>query len=205
MKNKLKLSLIAIATIVASNTNAQTFYQCMPCPAGTYASNGTCTPCPAGTYSQVTGATSSAVCTACPDYQWSNAGATKCGDVKVKLNLSDYKDASKGPMIGQTSMWVNMRSFSGHGFYCYAPNFPEDPVSGYWGGCGTGNMWVSEEKQYLKLLNDCRRLPCYVARHGKETERRFIINTDGSTTEYWAKGDPNPNGNAGTHKGVVTW
>ncbi|MBD5405954.1 hypothetical protein HDR59_05405 [bacterium] len=75
--NKLKLSLITIATIVASNTNAQTFYQCLPCPAGTYASNGTCTPCPAGTYSQVSGATSSAVCTKCPAGTYSaSTGAT---------------------------------------------------------------------------------------------------------------------------------
>ncbi|MBD5405457.1 hypothetical protein HDR59_02810 [bacterium] len=38
MKNKLKLSLITIATLVASNTNAQTFYSCIPegCPAGQY-------------------------------------------------------------------------------------------------------------------------------------------------------------------------
>ena len=38
--NKLKLSLIAIATIVAGNVNAQTFYQCLPCPEGTVSKNG---------------------------------------------------------------------------------------------------------------------------------------------------------------------
>ncbi|MBD5405631.1 hypothetical protein HDR59_03725 [bacterium] len=38
MRNKIKLSLIAIATLVASNVNAQTYYSCIPegCPAGQY-------------------------------------------------------------------------------------------------------------------------------------------------------------------------
>ena len=46
--NKLKLSLIAIATLVASNTNAQTFYQCVPntCPDGLYFDGEKCK-CPA--------------------------------------------------------------------------------------------------------------------------------------------------------------
>ena len=38
LNKKLKLSLIAIATIVAGNVNAQTYYSCIPqgCPAGQY-------------------------------------------------------------------------------------------------------------------------------------------------------------------------
>ncbi|MBD5405832.1 hypothetical protein HDR59_04785 [bacterium] len=47
--NKLKLSLIAIATFVASNSNAQTFYQCVPngCPNGQYFDGANCKALPA--------------------------------------------------------------------------------------------------------------------------------------------------------------
>ena len=56
--NKFKLSLIAIATLVASNTNAQTFYQCVPnaCPSGQYFDGANCknlpthTACASGQY-----------------------------------------------------------------------------------------------------------------------------------------------------------
>ncbi|MBD5405381.1 hypothetical protein HDR59_02415 [bacterium] len=46
--NKLKLSLIAIATLVAGNTNAQTFYSCIPeeCPSGQYFNGRKCLPLP---------------------------------------------------------------------------------------------------------------------------------------------------------------
>ena len=59
--NKFKLSLIAIATLVASNVNAQTYYSCIPegCPAGQYFDGVKCLPLPA-THTH----------TACPDGQY---------------------------------------------------------------------------------------------------------------------------------------
>ena len=174
--NKLKLSLITIATLVASNTNAQTFYQCMPCPAGTYASNGTCTPCPAGTYSQVSGATSSAVCTACPDYQWSNPGATKCNWVKVTLWKADWNKKTQkleyiAPGTFYTKDLYNMK------YGCGCENFA--------GGCANGNrngdcggingLHIWEDGNKITL--DCKRFPCEV----KNSEGRgFRIGEDGT-------------------------
>ena len=173
--NKLKLSLITIATLVASNTNAQTFYQCLPCPAGTYASNGTCTPCPAGTYSQVSGATSSAVCTACPDYQWSDEGATKCGWVKITLWKSDW--SPKGYYFNVTSKEFYTKDLYGLQYGCGCEYFGTCGNSAYrdlkCGGINGLHIWDTGRKITL----DCKKFPCEAT--GFEG-RQFKIGEDGT-------------------------
>ena len=175
--NKLKLSLISIATLVASNSNAQTFYQCMPCPAGTYASNGTCTPCPAGTYSQVTGATSSAVCTACPDYQWSNAGATKCGVIQIPVYYFYGDDNSyykkKDLLAGETYTFSN-------------DLFGGDPYNHKKKSVGFGQRVMTYKMEDNTMLLNCKKLPCdFPGGHNNRIQR---ILSDG-TIQYNFNGD----------------
>ena len=208
--NKLKLSLISIATLVAGNTNAQTFYQCLPCPAGTYASNGTCTPCPAGTYSQVTGATSSAVCTACPNYQWSNPGATKCGDVKVRLDRTDYDDPNKGKLVGRLAKIFTLEELD-KGIKCHDDVWGGDPIKGYKGGCSipTGGIWVTDYNYHLNPVGSCKTLPCTMTGTTR-AERKLIIYTDGSIKAFWGttnKEGAEPKGGVAESvgPGYVTW
>ena len=73
-----------ISTLIPANTNAQTFYQCMPitCSDGQYIKDGKCTSCPAGTF------------------QKGNNRATSCQECKfVSVFLScdsDYPYAGQG-------------------------------------------------------------------------------------------------------------
>ncbi|MBD5405223.1 hypothetical protein HDR59_01595 [bacterium] len=179
MLNKNKILILTTMGMIAnlsSNTNAQTFYQCLPCPAGTYASNGTCTPCPAGTYSQVSGATSSAVCSACPDYQWSNPGATKCGRVFVAYTLTGFRDSNRGIVNARTYEWVNIESFnqnkycafgiSNNGFLAKHHNGFVDPDSnidyGNFGVNQTIGAITAEDNGNDWLKGNCTRFPCNI-------------------------------------------
>ena len=67
-----------ISTLTPANTNAQTFYQCMPitCSDGQYIKDGKCTSCPAGTFQK--GNNRATSCTACLAGTYSNAGASSC-------------------------------------------------------------------------------------------------------------------------------
>ena len=69
-----------ISTLTPANTNAQTFYQCMPitCKAGEYKENNTCKKCPAGTYNPNTGSLTSADCKPCSAGYYSVTGASSC-------------------------------------------------------------------------------------------------------------------------------
>ncbi|MBD5405807.1 hypothetical protein HDR59_04660 [bacterium] len=104
MLNK-KLLYITTAGLVASvfpvNTDAQTFYQCMPCPIGTYSKNGKCEACPLGTYSTSTGAGS---CLSCDSTEFSNADRTRCFKIndKENWNTSPVASPSAGKCVNYT-------------------------------------------------------------------------------------------------------
>ena len=66
--------------IISSPTFAQNFYQCTPCPAGTYAESGQCKSCSAGTFSK--GAASS--CESCPTGTYSSGSASFCAPCQSK-------------------------------------------------------------------------------------------------------------------------
>ena len=213
MLNKNKILMLAVMGAIAnipSNTNAQTFYQCMPCQAGTYYSNGSCAKCPAGTYSQETGATSSNTCRPCPDYQWSDAGSTYCGKVQVLMQLADYENKGNGKFIANSTYWVNIDSFIDNrdtyygrgngfsGFWCNHQNFPSDPSSSL-GGClfGTSqNMWFIDEfdsKSDVIGVEDqdsCKKFPCKVV----------VRNSDHSTSGLYAIISPADNNISATYK-----
>ena len=67
-----------ISTLIPANTNAQTFYQCMPitCSDGQYIKDGKCTSCPAGTFQK--GNNRATSCTPCSAGTYSSAGASSC-------------------------------------------------------------------------------------------------------------------------------
>ena len=46
MKFNKQMAMLGLGIIASTNVLAQTFYQCMPCPAGSYASGGKCVSCP---------------------------------------------------------------------------------------------------------------------------------------------------------------
>ena len=80
LNNKI-LYLIAagvISTLTPANTNAQTFYQCMPitCSDGQYINGNKCENCPAGTFQK--GNNRATSCTACSAGTYSSAGASSC-------------------------------------------------------------------------------------------------------------------------------
>ena len=104
MLNK-KLLYITTAGLMASafpvNTDAQTFYQCMPCPVGTYAKSGKCEACPLGTYTTSTGTGS---CLSCDSTEFSNADRTRCFKVndKENWNTSPVASPSAGKCVNYT-------------------------------------------------------------------------------------------------------
>ncbi len=151
LNNKLKLSLITIATIVSANVNAQTFYQCLPCPAGTYADGGKCTPCPAGTYSQVAGATSSAVCTSCPDYHWSNPGAVKCGRIQIPAHYFICND---------TNVYVKKNLLAGENYLITNSLFGTNIGERQLKCVGLGEHHMTYRTEHTEMFLDCKKLPC---------------------------------------------
>ena len=78
-----------ISTLTPANTNAQTFYQCMPitCKAGEYKENNTCKKCPAGTYNPNTGSLTSADCKPCSAGYYSYAGASSCYQCYISVAI----------------------------------------------------------------------------------------------------------------------
>ena len=90
-----------ISTLIPANTNAQTFYQCMPitCKAGEYKENNTCKKCPAGTYNPNTGSLTSADCKPCSAGYYSVTGASSCKPCEAGYfcpGNSDRKACSSG-------------------------------------------------------------------------------------------------------------
>ncbi len=72
MKLNKKLAILGLGIVSSTGALAQTFYQCMPCPAGTYASGGKCVACPEGYYC------SDGTKRACPTGTYSYPGANTC-------------------------------------------------------------------------------------------------------------------------------
>ena len=77
---------------ITSNANAQDSYQCMPCPAGTYFSNGKCVPC--------------------PDYYWSDPGSTECGRMRGDLYYFWSVWERHVPVLAGSSLTCNNNNFS---------------------------------------------------------------------------------------------
>ena len=67
-----------ISTLTPANTNAQTFYQCMPitCSDGQYINGNKCENCPAGTFQK--GNNRATSCTPCSAGYYSDAGKSSC-------------------------------------------------------------------------------------------------------------------------------
>ncbi len=104
MKLNKKLAILGVGLTASTGALAQTFYQCLPCPAGTYSKDGQCKQCerdyycpsgskpiacPSGTYSYP----GSSVC--CPSGYY--GGNTKC------FRMSDLKDENFTEINGQAS------------------------------------------------------------------------------------------------------
>ncbi|MBD5398937.1 hypothetical protein HDR60_05565, partial [bacterium] len=87
-----------------ANTNAQTFYQCMPitCSDGQYIKDGKCTSCPAGTFQK--GNNRATSCTPCSAGTYSSAGASSCktcgiGQYQDKTGQSSCKSCNNSIKI----------------------------------------------------------------------------------------------------------
>ena len=94
LKHSLLICISGGIAITSQTLNAQTFYQCIQCKSGTYATSTGCEPCPkgyyclggtnktacpAGTYNNITGATSANSCKTCSAGTYSSStGQTSC-------------------------------------------------------------------------------------------------------------------------------
>ncbi len=86
MLNKNKILMMAVVGAIAnfpSDVSAQTFYQCMPCAAGTRSVSGGCERCPGGTYNTSAGSES---CYTCLNNTYSNSERIGCVDINDKDN-----------------------------------------------------------------------------------------------------------------------
>ena len=110
---KKEIIIAGIMGVMSSPTFAQNFYQCTPCPAGTYAGVGasTCTDCQAGTYQQYSGQAS---CNACGVGQTSEAKATSCTDCSNKPANSHYTSNA----TSDSCSWACDSGFSQSGNLC---------------------------------------------------------------------------------------
>ncbi len=102
LNNKLKLSLIAIATLTTANVNAQTLYSCIPegCPAGQYFDGRKCLPltsslCPED-YKWDTNKGSCVRKSSC-NYKF-DIGSKSCGSYKIsrESNCVKYATSKRG-------------------------------------------------------------------------------------------------------------
>ncbi len=111
MKLNKKLLMLGLGITASTGALAQTFYQCLPCTAGTYSSGGKCVQCPAGYYCPA-GASSAikcadgsvskpgaAVCDYCPTGLY--AGKTQCFAI-ANLVQSNFTQIASGG-VGSSS------------------------------------------------------------------------------------------------------
>lgn len=137
----MKKFLITLMVLISSTVLAQTAYMCVPkpvsqasCPPGAiacnsegkptacipgygYDDNGNCTKCIGGTYS----AGLFDKCKNCPDYTWSNPGASKCGAVKIRVAVGyGYSSSGLTGSHNKASKWVlqSLLTSSGSTSHC---------------------------------------------------------------------------------------
>ena len=72
MKLNKKLAILGVGIATSTGALAQTFYQCLPCPSGTYSSNSKCIECARDYYC------SNGTQRACPSGTYAPPGATSC-------------------------------------------------------------------------------------------------------------------------------
>lgn len=108
---KKEIIIAGIMGIISSPTFAQNFYQCTPCPAGTYAESGQCKSCGAGTFSK--GASSS--CEACPTGTYSSASASFCAPCQSKPANSHF---TSNATTSDSCSWDCDSGFSQSGNRC---------------------------------------------------------------------------------------
>ena len=72
MKLNKKLAILGVGLSASTGSLAQTFYQCLPCPSGTYSSNSKCIECARDYYC------SNGTQRACPSGTYAPPGATSC-------------------------------------------------------------------------------------------------------------------------------
>lgn len=115
---KKEIIIAGIMGVMSSPTFAQNFYQCTPCPAGTYAESGQCKSCSAGTFSK--GATSS--CEACPAGTYSSSSASFCAPCQNKPANSHYTSSATNSTSDSCS-WACDSGFSKSGNLCCANGY----------------------------------------------------------------------------------
>lgn len=114
---KKEILIAGIMGIMSSPAFAQNFYQCTPCPAGTYAEGGQCKNCSAGTFSK--GAASS--CEACPTGTYSSASASFCAPCQSKPANAHFTSNA----TSDSCSWDCDSGFSKSGNLCCASGYTE--------------------------------------------------------------------------------
>ncbi len=107
---KKEILIAGIMGVMSSPAFAQNFYQCTPCPAGTYAESGQCKSCSAGTFSK--GAASS--CEACPTGTYSSSSASFCSPCQSKPANSHFTSNA----TSDSCSWACDSGFSQSGNLC---------------------------------------------------------------------------------------
>ena len=83
LKHSLLICISGGIAITSQTLNAQTFYQCIQCKSGTYATSTGCEPCPKGYYC------TDGIKTACPEFQTTsstgNSSSSACHIQEVKI------------------------------------------------------------------------------------------------------------------------
>ena len=145
---KKEIIIAGIMGVMSSPTFAQNFYQCTPCPAGTYAESGQCKSCSAGTFSK--GATSS--CEACPTGTYSSSSASFCAPCQSKPANSHFTSNA----TSDSCSWDCDSGFSKSGNLCCASNYTESDGK----CCPSGKIEVKYIKNTYNV--SCGSGPCTI-------------------------------------------
>ena len=141
---KKEIIIAGIMGVMSSPTFAQNFYQCTPCPAGTYAESGQCKSCSAGTFSK--GAASS--CEACPTGTYSSSSASFCAPCQNKPANSHF---TSNATTSDSCSWTCDDGYSSHGDICCQNGY----VKSNSGKCCPATKVVTITKGYQYCNGQC--------------------------------------------------